>query len=76
MKAFLLFCISSFTLLNNSKNPSAVNMNKKPWIKIGGENKINGGDGTDIVEYQDSSTNYTAVKITDFSFQLIKNNIY
>ena len=27
------------------------------------------------MEYQDSSTNYTAVKITDTSFQLIKNNI-
>lgn len=40
-----------------------------------GENKINGGDGTDIVEYQDSSANYNAVKINDVSFQLIKNNI-
>jgi hypothetical protein len=68
---------NSYVVVNGSSSAPVSSYGGDDYISdnSSGENKINGGDGTDIVEYQDSSTKYTAVKITDTSFQLIKNNI-
>ena len=68
---------NSYVVVNGSSSAPVSSYGGDDYISdnSSGENKINGGDGTDIVEYQDASSNYTAIKITDTSFQLIKNNI-
>jgi len=68
---------NTYVVINGSNSAPVSSYGGDDYIldNSSGSNRIYGGDGTDIVEYQDASTNYTAVKITDTSFQLIKNNI-